>query len=83
MKGGEGSRRWAVQMDDLRGLLIVMRMNRVPNVRIRELCGVVKWVGERIEKVFSKGLAIWKKWKMIGWLKGCMGSHLVGQPRKR
>ena len=59
----ERSRIRAVQMDDLRGLQIVMRMNRVPNVRIRELCGVAKWVGEIIEKVFSKGFAIWKKWK--------------------
>ena len=35
-------------MDKLRGLLGVRRMDIVSNVQIRELCGVVKGVDERI-----------------------------------
>ena len=34
----------AVEMDNPRGLLGIRRMDRVPNARIRELCGVMKWV---------------------------------------
>ena len=32
------------QMDNLRGLLVVRRMDKIPNERIRELCGTVKGV---------------------------------------
>ena len=37
-------------MDNLRGLLGIRRMDRVPNARIRELCGVKKGQDERIDK---------------------------------
>ena len=37
-------------MDNLRGLLGIRRMNRVPNARIRELGGVTKGVDERIDE---------------------------------
>ena len=37
-------------MDNLRGLLGIRRMDRVPNARIRELCGVTKGVDERIDE---------------------------------
>ena len=47
-KEEERSRIRAVQMDNLRGLLGIRRMDRVPNARIRELCGVTKRVDERI-----------------------------------
>ena len=40
----------AVQMDNLRGLLGIRRMDRVPNARIRELCGVTKGVDGRIDE---------------------------------
>ena len=40
----------AIQMDNLRGLLGIMRMDRVPNAWIRELCGVTKGVDERIDE---------------------------------
>ena len=40
----------AVQMDNLRGLLGIRRMNRIPNIRIRELCGVTKGVDKRIDE---------------------------------
>ena len=46
----EGSRIRTVQMDNLRGLLGIRRMDRVPNAQIRELCGVTKDVDERINK---------------------------------
>ena len=36
----ESSRVRAVQIHDLNGLLDVRRMDRVPNARVRELCGV-------------------------------------------
>ena len=43
------SRIRAVQMDSLRGLLGIRRIDKVPNARIRELCGVTKGVDERID----------------------------------
>ena len=46
----ERSRVRAVQMDSIRGLLGIRRMDRVPNGRIRELCGVRKGLDERIDE---------------------------------
>ena len=48
----EKERSWirAVQMDNLRGLLGIRRMNRVPNTRISELCEVTNGVDERIDE---------------------------------
>ena len=40
----------AVQMDNLRGLLSVRRMDRVSNAWIRELCRVKKGLDERIDE---------------------------------
>ena len=37
-------------MDNLRGLQGIRRMDRVPNARIRELCGVKKSLDERIDE---------------------------------
>ena len=37
-------------MDNLRGLLGIRRMDRVPNARIRQLCGVTKGVEEMIDE---------------------------------
>ena len=37
-------------MDNLRGLLGIKRMDRVPNARIRELVGVAKEIDERIDE---------------------------------
>ena len=37
-------------MDNLRGLLGITRMDRVPNARISELCGVTNGVDERIDE---------------------------------
>ena len=46
----ERSRIRVVQMDKLRGLLGIRRINRVPNARIKELCGVKKSLDERIDE---------------------------------
>ena len=40
----------AVHMDNLRGLLGIMRMDRVPNARIREFWEVKKGLDERIDE---------------------------------
>ena len=49
-KGKERYKIRVVQMDKLRSLLGIRRMDTVPNARIRELCGMAKGVKERIEK---------------------------------
>ena len=51
----ERSRSRAVQMDNLRGLLGIRRMDSVPNSRIRELCGVRKGLDGR----FDEGVLWW------------------------
>ena len=38
----------ATQMDNLRGLLGIRRMDRVSNARIRELCGVRNGLYEKV-----------------------------------
>ena len=50
-KEKERSRIRAVQMDNLRGLLGIRSIDRVPNARIRELCGVTKGIDENIDGV--------------------------------
>ena len=47
-KEKERSRMKAVQMDNLRGLLGIRRMDRAPNAWIRELYRVMKGLDERI-----------------------------------
>ena len=49
-KEKERSKIRAVQMDNLRGLLGIRRMDRVPNAPIRELWGMKKRVGECIDE---------------------------------
>ena len=46
----ERSRIRAVQMDNLRGLLGIRRMDNVPNAQIRQLFGVTKGVDEKIDE---------------------------------
>ena len=46
----ERSRIRAVQMDNLRSLLGIRRMDRVLNTQIRKLCRVAKGVDERIDE---------------------------------
>ena len=49
-----------VQMDNLRGLLGIMRIDRVPNAWIRELYGVKKGLNEKLMKACSGGSVIWR-----------------------
>ena len=46
----ERSRVRAVQMDNLRVLLGIMRMDSILNARLRELCGVKKGLDEKIDE---------------------------------
>ena len=64
----EISRISVVRMVNLRGLLGIMRMNGVPNGRIRQLCGVTKG----LIKVFYDGSAVWREWRRIGLLRESM-----------
>ena len=54
-KEKERSRIMAVQMDILRGLQGIRRMDRFPNARIRELCGVKKEYAKGLMKTCSGG----------------------------
>ena len=53
----ERTRISAVQMGNLRGLLGIRRMNKVPNARIRQLCGMMKGVDKKIDEDVS-----WMVW---------------------
>ena len=46
----ERSRIRAVQINNLRGLLGIRRMDKVPNARIRQLCRLTKGVDEKIDE---------------------------------
>ena len=45
------SRIRAVQIDNLRGLLVIRRMDRVPNARIRAFCGVKNGLDETTDEI--------------------------------
>ena len=49
-KEKEKSRIWAIQMVNLRGLMGIRRRDKVPNARIKQLCGVTKGVDEKVDK---------------------------------
>ena len=65
----ERSKIRAVQMNNLRGLLGIRRMDKVPNACIRQLCRVMKGVAK---KVFSNGSATWRGWRTTRLLRGSM-----------
>ena len=72
-------------MDNLRGLLGIRRMDRVPNAQIRELCGVREGLDERI----NEDIILWfghmerdRITKRI-YVVECAGNHSVGRPWKR
>ena len=82
------SRIWALQMEKIRGLLGIKRMDIFPNSWIRELCGVPKGVDERI----TEGILRWfshvermenDRIAMRVYVGECAGSPSVGRPRKR
>ena len=54
----------AVEMDNLRELLGIRKMDIVPNVWIKELCGVRKGLDEKgLMKACSSGSGMWKGWR--------------------
>ena len=87
-KENKRSRISTVQMDNLRGLLGIKRMDRVPNIQIREFCGVEKRLDERI------GEAILQWFSHVGRMKSdsiaakvyageCAGNHSVVRQWKK
>ena len=81
-KEQERSRLRAVQMDNLRGLLGITRMDRVPSARIRELCRVRKGIDERIDEVILRWFSHVER-DRITYVRRCAGSRSVGRPLKR
>ena len=77
LRENERSRIRAVQIDNLRGLLDVRIMDKVPNARIMQLCGVTKGMDERLMKVFSDGAAMWKEWRTTELLRGSMWESVL------
>ena len=76
------------QMDNLRGLLGIRRMNKVPNSDIRQLSGVMKRVDEWIEESFFRWFGHIErmendkntKWVYVGeFMKSCS----VGRSKKK
>ena len=53
MERNGGSRIKTVQMDNLRGLPGIRRIDREPNTRIREECGVAKLTDESVLHLFG------------------------------
>ena len=87
-KEKEKSRVRAVQMDNLRGLLGIRRMGRIPNARIRELCGVSKGLDERIDEGVRRWFGHEERMEKDRIAKRvfvgeCEGSCSLGRPRKR
>ena len=75
-------------MDNLRSLLGIRRMDRVPNARIRELCGVTKGAGERIDESILQWFSHVERMENDRIAKRVYvgesaGSHSVGRPLKK
>ena len=87
-KEKESSTVRAVQMDTLKGLLGIRRMDRVSNARIRELCGARKGLDERIDEVVQRWLGHVERMERDRITKRvsvgeCASSRSVGRPWKR
>ena len=81
----EISRVRAVQMDNIRGLLGIGRMDRVPNAWMRELCRVKKGLDERIDEGILQRFGQMERMEKNKipkrvYVGGCAGSHSVGKP---
>ena len=78
----------AVQMDNLRGVLGVRRIDKMRNERIRELCGVKKGVNERINETILRWFGHLERMDESRLVKRmyngeCVGKRPVGRPKKR
>ena len=88
-KEKENSRIRTVQMDNLRGLVGIRRMDKVPNAMIRALCEVTKWVDEMIDEGDLRWFGYVGRMendrvaKRVLYVGLCAGSRSVGRPRKR
>ena len=84
----ERSRIRAVQMDNLRDMLGIGRMDKVPNAQIWELGGVKKGLDEMIDEGVLR--RFWHVERMENvriaksvYVRECAGSRSVGRPLKR
>ena len=87
-KEKERSRIRAVQMYNLRGLLGIRRLGRVPNAQIKELCRVTNWVDERIDEGVLRWFGhveVMENDRVANRIDvgECAGSRSVGRPRKK
>ena len=78
----------AVQIDNLRGLLGIRRMHKVPNARIRDVYGVKRDLDERIDKEVLQWFGHVERMERDRIAKRvyvgeCAGSRSVGRSRKR
>ena len=76
-----------VQIDSLRDLLGIRKMDKVPNARIKHLCGVTKDVDEKIDGVLRwiglvERMENYRTTKRV-YVGELAGSRSVGRPRKR
>ena len=87
-KEKERSRVRVVQIDNIRKLLGIRRMDRVPNESIRELCGVM----EGLDEMIDEGVLRWfghvermerdRTAKRL-YVRVCAGSRLLGRLQKK
>ena len=75
-------------MDNLRGLVSIRRIDRVPNTRIWKFCGVKKYIDERIDEGMFRYFGHEERMESDTKAKGvyigeCADSRSVGRLRKR
>src|SRR5678816_1585400 len=77
-----------VQMDNLRGMLGVKRIDKMRNERFRKLCGVKKGVNERINESTLRWFGHMKRMndsRLVKWMYSgeCVGNRPAGRPKKK
>ena len=70
-----------MKMDNLRGFLGIIRMDRRPNAWIGNLYGVIKWVDERIDD-HTEGMGNDRIARRV-YVVECVGNGLVGRLHQR
>ena len=84
----ERSKIWDVEMDNLRGLLSIRRMDKVPNTGKRQLCGVTESVDEKIDECIHQWFGHMERIEKDRdakrvYVGECAGCRSVGRPRKK